>query len=106
MNKKDFFWKLGYLVAAGAVFLIDQATKAWAVRRLRFGGDREIIPGFLEFRLRAKYGRGVFDARRSRRYGTLGFVSCRVYRGRLWFYIFSGKLRVPMTGFWAHSHCF
>ena len=49
MNKKDFFWKLGYLVAAGAVFLIDQATKAWAVRRLRFGGDQEIIAGFLNF---------------------------------------------------------
>ena len=49
MNKKDFFWKLGYLVAAGAVFLIDQTTKAWAVRHLRFGGDREIIPGFLNF---------------------------------------------------------
>ena len=49
MNKKDIFWKLGYLVAAGAVFLIDQTTKAWAVRHLRFGGDREIIAGFLNF---------------------------------------------------------
>jgi signal peptidase II len=49
VNKKDFFWKLGYLGAAGAVFIIDQTTKAWAVRRLRFGGDREIIPGFLNF---------------------------------------------------------
>lgn len=49
MTKKDFFWKLGYLLAAGAVFMIDQATKAWAVRRLRFGGDMEIIPGFLNF---------------------------------------------------------
>lgn len=49
VNKKDFFWKLGYLVAAGAVFMIDQTTKAWAVRRLRFGGDMEIIPGFLNF---------------------------------------------------------
>ena len=33
----------------GAVFMIDQTTKAWAVRRLRFGGDKEIIPGFLNF---------------------------------------------------------
>lgn len=49
MNKKDIFWKLGYLLAAGAVFMIDQTTKAWAIRRLRFGGDREIIPGFLNF---------------------------------------------------------
>lgn len=49
MNKKDIFWKLGYLAATGAVFMIDQTTKAWAIRRLRFGGDREIIPGFLNF---------------------------------------------------------
>lgn len=34
---------------AGGVFLIDQTTKAWAIRRLRFGGDREIIPNFLNF---------------------------------------------------------
>lgn len=49
MNKKDIFWKLGYLAAAGAVFLIDQTTKAWAVRRLRFGDVREVIPNFLNF---------------------------------------------------------
>jgi signal peptidase II len=49
VNKKDFFWKLGYLAAAGAVFLIDQTSKAWAVRRLRFGDAKEVIPGFLNF---------------------------------------------------------
>ncbi len=49
MNKKDFFWKIGYLIAAGAVFIIDQVTKAWAVRNLRFGNDKEIIPNFLNF---------------------------------------------------------
>lgn len=49
MNKKDFFWKLGYLLASGAVFLIDQTTKAWAIRRLHFGGDISVIPNFLNF---------------------------------------------------------
>ena len=49
MNKKDIFWKLGYLLAAGAVFMIDQTTKAWAVRRLRFGDVKEVIPNFLNF---------------------------------------------------------
>ncbi len=29
--------------------MIDQTTKAWAVRRLRFGDAKEIIPGFLNF---------------------------------------------------------
>ena len=34
---------------AGAVFMIDQTTKAWASKNLRFGGDREVIPNFLNF---------------------------------------------------------
>jgi signal peptidase II len=49
VNKKDIFWKLAYLGAAGAVFMIDQTTKAWAVRRLRFGRDMNVIDGFLNF---------------------------------------------------------
>ncbi|MGI8542225.1 MAG: signal peptidase II [Aridibacter sp.] len=49
MNKKDFYWKFGYLIATGAVFLLDQASKAWAIRKLSFGGDWEIIPDFFNF---------------------------------------------------------
>ena len=49
MNKKDFFWKLAYLAIAGGVFMIDQTTKAWATRVLRFEGDRSVIGGFLNF---------------------------------------------------------
>jgi signal peptidase II len=42
-------WKVAYLGIAGAVFMIDQMTKAWASRSLRFGGDWPLIPGFLNF---------------------------------------------------------
>jgi len=49
VNKKDFYWKLAYLLMAGAVFIIDQTTKAWAIRKLRFGDDVVIIPDFLNF---------------------------------------------------------
>lgn len=49
MTKKDFFWKLGYLAIAGGVFMIDQVTKAWATRALRFNGERSVIAGFLNF---------------------------------------------------------
>jgi len=49
VTKRDFFWKLAYLAIAGGVFLIDQTTKAWAVRRLRLGNDLNVIPGFLNF---------------------------------------------------------
>ena len=49
VNKKDILWKLAYLVIAGGVFMIDQATKAWAIRRLRFGDEIPVISGFLNF---------------------------------------------------------
>jgi signal peptidase II len=45
--KADLFWKLGYLGIAGGVFMIDQVTKAWAIRHLRFAGERSVISGFL-----------------------------------------------------------
>src|SRR6267143_3048759 len=41
-------WRFGYLVAALGLYLTDQASKAWAVRRLRFE-DRTIIRGVLDF---------------------------------------------------------
>lgn len=49
MNLKDLLWKFGYLAITGAVFMVDQTTKAWAVRRLRFGDDISVITGFLNF---------------------------------------------------------
>lgn len=49
MNKRDIIWKLAYLAIAGGVFLIDQSSKAWAVSRLKLGGDMPVISGFLNF---------------------------------------------------------
>ena len=40
---------MGYLIAAGALVLLDQASKAWAARRLRLGENFEVIKGFLNF---------------------------------------------------------
>jgi signal peptidase II len=39
-----FAWRAGYLLAALCVFLADQASKAWAVKALRFGDERVLIP--------------------------------------------------------------
>ena len=44
-----FAWRAGYLLAAFGVYLADQASKAWAVKTLRFGEDRVLIRGFLQF---------------------------------------------------------
>ena len=49
MTKRDFVWKFAYLAIAAGVFLVDQATKAWAVRRLRFDDGMSVIPGLLNF---------------------------------------------------------
>ena len=49
MEKRSIGWKFAYLALAFGVFMIDQTTKAWAVRALRFGGDRSVIDGFLNF---------------------------------------------------------
>ncbi|HEY7785266.1 MAG TPA: signal peptidase II [Pyrinomonadaceae bacterium] len=42
-------WRAGYLLAALGIYLADQASKAWAARELRFGQDRTVIRGFLDF---------------------------------------------------------
>lgn len=42
-------WRAGYLLAAFGIYMADQASKAWAVRALRFGDVRTVINGFLDF---------------------------------------------------------
>jgi signal peptidase II len=49
MNKSINIWKAAYLIASAAVLLFDQSSKAWAIRRLRFGGDYTLIQGLLNF---------------------------------------------------------
>jgi len=41
-------WRAGYLLASFGIFMVDQTTKAWAVRTLRFQVDRTIIQGFFD----------------------------------------------------------
>ena len=47
-TKTRIAWRLLYLVAAASVYLMDQASKAWAVRRLRFQ-DINVVRGVLDF---------------------------------------------------------
>ncbi len=41
-------WRAAYLLAAFGVYLVDQTTKAWAVRRLSLGREVTIVPRFLD----------------------------------------------------------
>lgn len=49
MKARQLGWRIGYLVAAFGIYLTDQASKAWAVRALRFGDPVPIINGLLDF---------------------------------------------------------
>jgi signal peptidase II len=42
-------WRTGYLFASFGIYMVDQTSKAWAVRALRFGDDRTVLHGFLDF---------------------------------------------------------
>ncbi|MBV9242226.1 MAG: signal peptidase II, partial [Acidobacteria bacterium] len=48
MDRRTLFWKLAYLAIAAGAFLIDQTTKSYATRYLRFG-EKSVISGFLTF---------------------------------------------------------
>ena len=43
-----FGWRVGYLIAAFGIYLVDQSSKAWAVRSLRFGEGKQLINGILD----------------------------------------------------------
>jgi signal peptidase II len=47
-TKTRLGWRAGYLLASFGIYLVDQSSKAWAVRALHFGDDRTIIQGFLD----------------------------------------------------------
>ncbi len=42
-------WRAAYLCAALGIYLMDQSSKAWAVKSLRHGEERTIINGLLDF---------------------------------------------------------
>ena len=94
MTKKDYLWKVAYLVMAGGVFLVDQMTKAWAIRRLRFGGDRTVIPNFLNFAYAENTGVAFSQLNNGGDAGRWGLSAVAVIAGVLVLYYF---WRVPRT---------
>ena len=47
-SKTRAAWRVGYLVASLGVYLMDQASKAWALRHLR-SRDQTVVRGVLDF---------------------------------------------------------
>lgn len=48
MSERRFGWRIAYLFAALGIYLVDQASKAWAVKALRGGESVTLISGFLD----------------------------------------------------------
>jgi signal peptidase II len=44
-----FGWRAAYLLASVGIYLVDQSSKAWAVKALRAGHEQTVIRGFLDF---------------------------------------------------------
>lgn len=87
-----FGWRAGYLLATLGIYLSDQASKAWAVKTLRFGEEREIIPGFFRFVYTENPGIAFGQLQESGSFGRWFFVALAALAAVAVFYYF---LRTP-----------
>jgi signal peptidase II len=91
-TRARFGWRAGYLVAAFGIYLVDQASKAWAVRALRFGQDHQIIRGFLDFIYTENPGIAFGQLQEGGAFGRWFFVVLAVAAAVAVFYYF---MRTP-----------
>lgn len=69
-----FGWRMGYLLAGFGIYMVDQASKAWAVRALRFGDERTIFRGVLDFVYTENRGIAFGQLQESGSFGRWFFV--------------------------------
>ena len=87
-----FGWRAGYLLAAFALYMADQASKAWAVKTLRFGEERVVIPGFFQFIYTENPGIAFGQLQEGGSFGRWFFVVLAVVAAIAVFYYF---MRTP-----------
>jgi signal peptidase II len=87
-----FAWRAGYLLAALALYMADQASKAWAVKTLRFGDERVVIPGFFQFIYTENPGIAFGQLQEGGSFGRWFFVVLAVVAAIAVFYYF---MRTP-----------
>jgi signal peptidase II len=87
-------WRAGYLFASFGIYMVDQMTKAWAVRTLRFGGERTIIRGLLDFVYTENPGIAFGQLQESGSFGRWFFVALAVAAAVAVFFYF---LKTPRT---------
>lgn len=87
-----FGWRASYLIAGIGIYLVDQATKAWAVRALRFGDDRPVIRGFFDLVYAENSGIAFGQLQEGGSFGRWFFVALAIAAAMAVFYYF---LRTP-----------
>ncbi len=87
-----FAWRAGYLLAAFGIYMADQASKAWAVKTLRFGEERVLIRGFLQFVYTENAGIAFGQLQQGGSFGRWFFVVLAVLAALAVFYYF---IRTP-----------
>ena len=89
-----FGWRAGYLLTSFGMYMVDQASKAWAVRRLRSGDDLTIISGFLDLIYTENPGIAFGQLQEGGNFGRWFFVVLAVAAAVAVFYYF---LRTPRS---------
>lgn len=91
-TRTRFAWRAGYLLTALGIYFADQASKAWAVRALRFGDERVVIPGFFQFIYTENPGIAFGQLQEGGSFGRWFFVVLAVLAAIAVFYYF---MRTP-----------
>ena len=81
-------WRAGYLLASFGIFMVDQTTKAWAVRTLRFQVDRTIIQGFFDLVYTENRGIAFGQLQEGGSFGRWFFVWLAIVAAAAVFYYF------------------
>ncbi|MDT4965503.1 MAG: signal peptidase [Acidobacteriota bacterium] len=78
MNNRRLAWRIAYLVAAFGIYLVDQVTKAWAVRALRTGESKTLITGFLDLTYAENPGIAFSQLQQGGSFGRWFFVALAI----------------------------
>jgi signal peptidase II len=85
-------WRAGYLLASFGIYMVDQSSKAWAVRALRYGDERTIIRRVLDFVYTENRGIAFGQLQEGGRFGRWFFVVLAIGAAMAVFFYF---LRTP-----------
>jgi signal peptidase II len=73
-----FGWRAAYLLASVGIYLLDQSSKAWAVKALRAGREHTAIRGFLDFIYTENPGVAFGQMQESGSFGRWFFVGLAI----------------------------